>query len=75
MLREQIHFLESIYHSSNNRTRRHYEGNSMKKSDGEQIKRFKEAARELECDEDEAKFNTQLKKITQAKPETDKKKD
>ena len=28
-----------------------------------QLERFKEAARELECDEDEDRFNASLKKI------------
>lgn len=37
-----------------------------------QRERFEEAARELECDEDEAKFNANLKKIAPSKPESEK---
>ena len=33
-----------------------------------QRERFEETARELECDEDEAKFNATLKRIAPAKP-------
>lgn len=33
-----------------------------------QRERFEEAARELECDESEAKFNATLKKIAPTKP-------
>ena len=33
-----------------------------------QIDRFKELARELECDEDESAFDAALKRITEAKP-------
>jgi hypothetical protein len=37
-----------------------------------QIDRFKEAARELECDDDEARFDAKLKKIAKApKPKDD----
>jgi hypothetical protein len=32
-----------------------------------QRERFEETARQLECDEDEAKFNANLKKIAKAK--------
>jgi hypothetical protein len=32
-----------------------------------QRERFEETARQLECDEDEAKFNADLKKIAKAK--------
>ncbi len=36
-----------------------------------QIERFKEAARELECDDDEGRFRDRLKKLTEAPaPET-----
>lgn len=34
-----------------------------------QRERFEETARQLECDEDEDKFNADLKKIAKAKPE------
>jgi hypothetical protein len=33
-----------------------------------QLKKFKEAARELGCDESEAAFNEKLKKLAEAKP-------
>ena len=36
-----------------------------------QRERFEEAARQLQCDEDEAKFNADLKKIAKSK-ETEK---
>jgi hypothetical protein len=36
-----------------------------------QRERFEETARQLECDEDEAKFNADLKKIAKAKPKKD----
>jgi hypothetical protein len=36
-----------------------------------QLERFKEAARELECDDDEGRFRDRLKKLTEAPaPET-----
>ena len=35
-----------------------------------QIDRFKEAARELEADDDEARFNEKLGKLVKPKPET-----
>lgn len=34
-----------------------------------QRERFEKIARELECDEDEAKFNATLKKIVPTKPD------
>ena len=37
-----------------------------------QRERFEETARQLECDEDEAKFNENLKAIAKAKPEAEK---
>ena len=40
-------------------------------SDKSQRKRFEETARELECDEDEGRFNATLKKIVPAKTEKD----
>ena len=33
-----------------------------------QADKFKEAARELECDEDEARWDERLKKVAKAKP-------
>jgi hypothetical protein len=35
-----------------------------------QLDRFKEAARELEADDDEAKFNGKLGKLVKQKPES-----
>jgi len=37
-----------------------------------QVDRFKEAARELECDEDEAHWDERLKKVAKAKPNDEK---
>ena len=34
-----------------------------------QLDRFKEAARELEADDDEAKFNERLRKLAKQKPD------
>lgn len=34
-----------------------------------QLDKFKEAARELEADEDEARWDERLKKVAKAKPE------
>lgn len=34
-----------------------------------QSDKFKEAARELECDEDEARWDDRLKKVAKGKPE------
>jgi hypothetical protein len=37
-----------------------------------QLDRFKEAARQLECDDDEARFDAKLKKVAKAsKPKDD----
>jgi hypothetical protein len=36
-----------------------------------QVDRFKEAARDLECDEDEARWDTALKKVAKQKPKDD----
>ena len=33
----------------------------------DQLDRFREAARQLECDDDEAAFNAKLKKVAKAK--------
>lgn len=40
-----------------------------------QLDRFKEATRELEADDDEAKFNAKLGKLVKPKPEGDDKSD
>lgn len=40
-----------------------------------QIERFKEAARELETDDDEERFNEHLKKLTKQKPDNKKSSD
>jgi hypothetical protein len=40
------------------------------KADKPQLDKFKEAARELECDEDEAHWDERLKKVAKAKPES-----
>ncbi len=37
-----------------------------------QLNRFKEAARDLECDEDEARWDERLKKVAKAKPAPEK---
>lgn len=36
-----------------------------------QADRFREAARALECDDDEARFDQRLKKVAQVKPKPD----
>ena len=41
---------------------------SLPRSDDTQIERFKELARELGCDEDEALFDEALKRIARQKP-------
>lgn len=40
----------------------------MKKSDPDQSKRFIEAARELDCDEDEAALKARIKRLAESKP-------
>ncbi len=45
------------------------------KSQKIQLDKFKEAARELECDEDEKRFDSKLKRVAKAKPEKDAKSD
>ena len=37
-----------------------------------QLERFKEAARALECDEDETRWDERLKKVAKAKPAPEK---
>ena len=41
---------------------------SLSADDSEQAKRFKEAARAAECDEDEARWQERLKAIAKQKP-------
>ncbi len=38
-------------------------------TDKSQLDKFKEAARELECDDDEKRFDDRLKKLVKQKPE------
>jgi hypothetical protein len=40
----------------------------MKQTSPQQIDRFKEAARALECNEDEEAFKRSLRKVAKAKP-------
>lgn len=45
----------------------------MEKSDqNRQSERFKEAARQLECDEDEARWDERLRKVAKQKPASEK---
>ena len=44
----------------------------MTKSKKNQRERFKEMARQLKCDEDETKFNADLKKIAKVKQKSEK---
>ena len=37
-----------------------------------QVDKFLKAARELECDEDEARWNERLKKVAKGKPDAEK---
>ena len=37
-----------------------------------QLDKFKQAARDLECDEDEARWDERLKRVVKQKPEPDK---
>jgi hypothetical protein len=41
---------------------------AMAKKPSEQVERFREAARMLGCDEDEAAFEAKLKKMAKAQP-------
>ncbi len=45
----------------------------MSETGKSQLDKFKEAAREIETDNDEARFNKQLKRLAQQKPKKDKK--
>lgn len=40
----------------------------MPEGDKQQLDKFKEAARELECDEDEKRWDERLKKVAKAAP-------
>lgn len=42
---------------------------SKKSKDRSQLERFKEAARQLEADDDEERFNERLKRLARQKPE------
>lgn len=41
---------------------------SMKTSPSDQLDKFKAAARALECDDDEARFDERVKKLVKQKP-------
>lgn len=43
-----------------------------KPQDNEQLEKFKQAAREIEADEDEARWDERLKKVVKAKPKPEK---
>jgi hypothetical protein len=45
---------------------------SESKTEQSQVERFKAAARDLECDEDEARWDATLKKVAKQKPAQDK---
>ncbi len=45
------------------------------KTESPQLDKFKQLARELEADEDEARWDERLKKVVKAKPETESPKD
>lgn len=47
----------------------------MTKDSKKQLERFKEAARELETDDDEERFNERLKRLVKQKPKDDEKSD
>ena len=40
--------------------------------ENKQLDEFKKTARELECDEDEARWDERLKKVAKSKPEPEK---
>jgi hypothetical protein len=42
---------------------------TQKKASSDQLDRFREAARALECDDDEARFDAKLKKVAKARPD------
>jgi hypothetical protein len=41
---------------------------AVDKSEHPQVRKFKEAARELGCDEDEARWDERLRKVAKQKP-------
>lgn len=43
-----------------------------KKAETSQTDKFKETAREADCDEDEARWDDRLKKVAKGKPEPEK---
>lgn len=46
--------------------------NTKKAKPDSQLDKFKEAARELECDEDEKRWDERLKKLVKVKPNSEK---
>ena len=44
----------------------------MSHQNQKQLDRFREAARSLECDDDEAHFDAKLKKVAKVKPKDEK---
>lgn len=46
--------------------------NQPEQKDRSQSDKFKETARELECDEDEARWDDRLKKVAKGRPEPEK---
>lgn len=46
---------------------------SNEKDEKSQLDRFKEAARQLEADDDEERFNEKLRKLAKQKPDGDEK--
>ena len=44
----------------------------MSESQASQSDKFKDAARDLECDEDEARWEERLRKVAKQKPEPEK---
>lgn len=49
-----------------------YIGRAMTDEPKSQLDKFKEAARELECDDDERRFDERMRKIVEKKPNEDK---
>jgi len=45
---------------------------NQKPDSTEQVERFRQAARDLECDEDEARWDERLKKVAEQKPAPEK---
>lgn len=44
----------------------------MEQDKNDQAEKFRRLARELECDEDEARWDERLKKVAKAKPQPEK---